>query len=297
MQTPGLPAIGSLWVFGADVDIFAFCWPTTKVKPFWGVSGGQGGGEAPAFYLVNQTFSTKPLRRCQNTSVTDPLLEPIKIGGSFVKYTQEVIEDKNGNLILTSGHELIRGPGVEFDFNRPQVWIEQNVANLNFPLVASMIDTVNTFPLWGFAPRCIKLSDCTWERKIFGLCSYYFTRRFVFDIDFNTFDRYLLDEGTKVLRGYWQTNDAGTPGTTSDDTFTWIVDSTASPTNPSDYIRFKDVRGELAVCILNGAGSPALVSTGGIGTSTFGSPPGKIYVPYYSESDFSQLGIPLNFTS
>lgn len=296
MQCPGLPTIGSLWIFNADIDVWAFCHPDCKVRPWWG-SSGDGGGEVPNHYLIEQTFSTKSLHRCYNTQVTDPLLEPMKVGGSFIKYTQEVIQNKDGSFVLNSAQELLHGPGVEFDFNRPQVWIEQNVQNLALPLVASMIDTVNTAPLWGLPARCIKLSDCTWERKIFGICSYYFTRRLVFDVDYNTFDRYLLDEGTKVLRGRWvQTAGGSTPGTTDDDTWAWQIDSTADPNNPMDYIRFKDVRQELATVVLDGAGHPAGSAIFNV-VGTGGNPPGRIFVQYYSESDFTQLGIPLNFVT
>ncbi len=286
MNAVGLPVIGSLWAFGNDLDVWAFCYPDMKVSVHQ-----QKKGDATQYWKVEQKFSTRPLNRCQDETIEDPLLEPQKVSGSFVKYTQEVSEDRWGDAIKTSSHELIHGPQVEFDHNRPTVRIEQNVASLELALFTSMIDTLNDATLWGLGPRRIKLSNTTWERKIFATCDYYYTRVFDFDIDFGTFDREVLDEGTKALHGEWDT-EAGCEGSA------WqlieICGEEPDPTNPSHFSRYKDRNDENTRVILDGEGKPweNAIETG---TGTPDTGPGKIPVEYYNESNFLLLGIPVEF--
>lgn len=199
MNAAGLPAIGSIWNFGNDVDTWAFCQPYMRVSRHKQLTDGEKG----VWWEVTQKFSTKPISRCQDTPVEDPLLEPQKVSGNFGKYTIEAVYDRNGNLLKSSSHEQIRGRQVEFDNNKPSVVIQQNVANLGLSTFSQMIDTVNDGPMWGLSARMIKLSNAPWERKFYGKCHIYYTRTLEFDIDYKTFDRVALDEGTKVLRGHW----------------------------------------------------------------------------------------------
>lgn len=199
MNATGLPAIGSIWNFGNDVDTWAFCQPYMKVSRHSGIPAGEKG----YWWEVSQKFSTKPISRCQDTPVEDPLLEPQKVSGNFGKYTIEAVYDRSGNLLKSSSHEQLKGRQVEFDNNKPSVVIQQNVATLGLNTFSQMIDTVNDGPMWGLSARMIKLSNAPWERKFYGKCHVYYTRTLEFDIDYKTFDRVALDEGTKVLRGHW----------------------------------------------------------------------------------------------
>src|SRR5690606_22693106 len=99
--------------------------------------------------------------------------------------------DRYGNPIKSSSHEQFRGSNVEFDANRPTVWVDQNVSSLGLATFASMIDCVNDRPLWGLPKRRIKLSNVTWERKMYGTCRFYYTRKLEFDIRYDGFDRRL----------------------------------------------------------------------------------------------------------
>lgn len=276
----GLPTIGQSWNYGGDIDGFAYCLPTRSVKKAKGVKG-----EGPyVFWNVTSTFSTKRnSKRCQDVTIEDPLQEPDRVNGSFVKYVKEVMKDKDGNQIKTSSHEIIRGPQVEFDHNRPTVTISQNVADLELDLFAPMVDTVNDASLWGLGSRRIKLSNVSWSREIFGVCSYYYVRTFEFDVDSATFDRDVLDEGTKVLNGHWTTDQTGTgTGLAS----TWVLDNIdgAAPNknNPQHFIRYKDRNGENSRLVLDGNGEPL----------DGNDDPVFINVQYYSESNFLLLGIP-----
>ena len=278
MGASGLPTTGSAWNFDNDLDPWAFCLPALSVSIHK-----EKKGDKNRYWLVENTFSSKPQDRCQDETIEDPLLEPQKVSGSFVKYTEEAVKDRFGEHIQSSSHEQIRGPQVEFDANRPDVHIGQNVANLELDVFSEMVDTVNDAPLWGLGIRRIKLSNVAWERKLYGLCNFYYTRSLSFDINFDTFDRIIRDEGTKVLPGKW-INVKTNP--------TWEAEAGMDKDNPSIFVRFKDSRGEIARVILDGVGNPAtsLLQTG-TGSLTDA---GEIDVEYYPESNFLLLGIPIS---
>jgi len=248
MQCEGLPEAGSIWSIDSDVDSSAFFTEKRTAKPV--ISDG-----ADKYFDVTCYASSKPLppdkQRCNDTKIEDPLLEPPKINGSFVNYNEEATEDRFGFPILTSSHEQIRGPQVEFSKNRGRVVIEQNVATpyQGYILPSIMMNTVNAFPLWGLPARTILLSEAPWERRFYGSCYIYYNRKLTFDIDINTFDRDILDEGGKVLHGHW-----GNDGH-------WVLDEIdgedPDPANPSHFDRFKDKKGENCKVILNGEGLPA----------------------------------------
>ena len=288
MVAAGLPTTGSIWSFDNDSDPWAFCLPTLNVAIY-----SEKKGSPNKFWTVENTFSTKPKERCQDESIEDPLLEPMEIGCSFVKNTQEITKQRanhsdpalSGQPIKSSSHEMIRGPQVEFDFNRAVVQIGQNVAILGLEEFTEMIDTLNDDTLWGLATRKVKLSNVTWSRKVYGVCNFYYTRNFDFDIDFKTFDRTVRDEGTKALNGHWPSGDCDDGG--------WILDNVCGVApdkdNPQHFNRYKDRNGENARVILDGDGEPATsfeIDGTGEGVAA------EIEVEHYEESNFLLLGIP-----
>ena len=306
IQTPGLPVPGTYWDYGNDVDVWAWCRPDMDVR-----FHGSQDNEPWYHWLVTCTFSTKPpsrdssqRQRCADARIEDPLLEPQKVSGSFTKYTEEFTRNHDGTPIVNSAWEQIRGPQVEFDRNRPQVRVEQNVADLELATFSNMVDTLNDAPLWGLPARAIKLTDASWERKYHGACSVYYTRSFTFDIAYRpnlvtglpegAWDRKVMDEGAKVLHGHWGTG-SGSVG--------WIVDDFYSPAgvfleeanylNPAHFIRAKDRNGENTRNILNGRGVP--YDPSGATTGTGDDEIGIIDIRAYGESNFLLLGIPTVF--
>ncbi len=275
-NTPGLPATGSTWNItgpdGTDSDPFAFNTPILKVTP-------DVKREKNRFWTVENTFTTKPQNRCQDTSIEDPLLEPEKVSGSFAKFTREKFKDKDGKPFLSSSFEQIRGSVVEFDDNRPTVRIEKNLLILPFTNpdpasderagIVDQVDTLNDSLMWGLDPRKIKLSNVSWQRKIQGICGFYFTVSYEFELDFNTFDRQAQDKGRDVL------NEGGDP--------TKIEDFA-----PARAIK-KDANGKLVVGegellgeqFLDGAGKKALTE----------DDIALIDIVHYQESNMALLGI------
>lgn len=243
LQTPGLPLPGSMWAFDDDFDPWAFCLPNMDIRPL------EPPNRPSRYWEVEQTFSTKPTKRCQDETVENPLLEPPKISGGFNKYTEEATHDRFGKKIVNSAHEMIRGPQNEWDANRDTIKITQNVPTIIQAAVLPtlMIDTVNAFPIWGYYPRCVKLSNRTWEQLYHGNCFLYYTRTLEFDTNPNTFDRDLLDEGTKALSGRWAGNE-------------WVDINIGGlppdPKNPAHFIRFQDRNANNCRVILDGNGRP-----------------------------------------
>jgi len=247
----GLPAVGSYYSLGNDEDLWAFCWPNWKCEPLVE-------RERHLYWAVHQTFTTKPLSRCQDSSIGNPLLEPPKLSGSFVTYSKEATRDRAGNYIRNSAYEQIRGAIVERDFANHTVDVVLNKTTLDLNSYCGAIHTVNDATLWGLPKRRVKLSGLSWERNLYGTCTFYYAVKFTFDIKFEGFDRVALDEGTRVLaRG-------GTPG------------------NPQHYIAYRDLNGEPARVILDGTGRAWNGSTY----------PGFRTIEFYNESNFLLLGIP-----
>jgi hypothetical protein len=306
LNTPGLPLPGAYFYFGNDIDPWAWCRPTASIARHVDEQG--------TFWRVTQTFSTKPIgeedkdkEKCQDQQIEDPLMEPPKISGSFVIYQEEATFDKDGFAILSSSGEPIRGAQVEFDRHKAKVVIQQNVADLQLPLLTAMANTVNDAPLWGMAARCIKFTPTSWERHYHGQCSVYYSRTLEFDVDSETFDRTVLDEGTKVLNGRWGTG-AGDPAGSKGWVELPIDGGRPDFDNASHWTLFKDRAGNPAHCIIAkmidgsasgypvGLGSDTIVNSIGIPIPEDADvldEPHEILIQKYEASNFLLLGIPL----
>lgn len=279
MNTPGLTLPGSPWSFGNDYDPWSYCYPSMKVSIY-----SEKEGDPAYFWQVEQTFSNKPLKKCQDQKIEDPLLEPQKVSGSWTKKTREAAFNRFGFRILSSSFEQIRGNQVEFDESLDTVTIEQNCALLGLPIFTAMKDHVNSSVLWGMAARTVKLGKVSWERKILGTCGYYYTRTLEFEIDARTWDREVPDEGDKVIDGAWKKNTTTgdwewDPKVYTDDLIHLIPINRADPRN---YIRAKDPHDQPFHVQLDGNGAPL----------KFGDAPAKIHVEKYDEANFLILGIP-----
>lgn len=270
----------------AETDIYAYRRQETTVRPAGGLDN-----TAVNQWLVELTYSTKnDTKSCKESQPGNPLLEPMKVSGGFTKYTEEATFDRFGNYIVSSSHELMRGAQTEFDANRPSVKVEQNVAALQLPLLAALVDCVNDATLWGLPARCVKLSNAEWEVKYYGSCFSYYTRKLEFDIRYDGFDRDLLDEGSKVLHGRWHP-------TLDQWQLIDIAGSPPNPANPMHFDRYKDRNNENTRVLLNGAGIPISTDPSGTATSTQSLAtrfPGRIRVEKYPSANLLLLGIPVS---
>lgn len=274
MQTPGLPIPGSIWFFGDDIDPWVWCRPDASVQTHQGREGSPN-----RFWLVEQTFSNKPLdsKKCSEDKIEDPLLERPKVSGGARSYTEECIRDRFGRPIVNSSHELLRGKQVEFTYHTQTIKIEQNVATptQGYILPGQMLDTVNYYPLWGYPRRCVMLADATWDLLYHGSCYSYYKRILQFECYLRLnqqtgvwgsgWDRDLLDEGQKVLNGHWDTDG------------NWTLDTIGgvepSPGKPHHFIRATDRVGNPIRVILDGLGKPVAAKTSGVITGVTAAAP------------------------
>lgn len=289
MQTPGLPLPGSVYAFGNDLDVYAWCRPGQKVRRARGVRE-----SGPVRYWdVETVFSTRPAaigggtssgrpgssgggrsgnrQGCHDGRVEDPLLEPQGVSGSWLKKVEEATHDAYGVPILTSSWERVSGgSGAEFEEVNPTVSIEQNVPALQLDLCSSMMNTLNDATLWGLPARTWRLADFDWERKYHGLCYPYYVRRFKFEASYRwvvdeftgittllpSWDRVVQDYGQMALKGHWGTGRA-------DEGTGWVLDSVddvvltePDPLRPGDFARYRDRDGNYTAVVLDGMGSP-----------------------------------------
>lgn len=195
VNAAGLPSPGSVWQQGNDYDPWAYCWPDWTVEPVVDK-------EPNCLWEVSQTFSTKPLNRCVEQQFQNPLSEPPKLSGGWSKITEEMRLDRHGKPVMSSSHETIRGSYLEFDENRPNAQIEYNTLYFPLSFYTPYMNVVNDAPIWGFEKRCVKLGHFSWQRQVFGTCSFYYTVRVEIEVNRKTFDRDIPDVGHRVLMGY-----------------------------------------------------------------------------------------------
>ena len=302
-MTPGLPVTGSFWVVGSDLDTWVHCTRYRSIRIHDSRPEASEGPVGYRFWRAGFKFSNRPQKNCSDDDIEDPLLMPQKVGGTFLRYTKEATHDRYGYQLTNSSHEQMRGPQVEFDENKRTVKVEQNVAILDLAQLDLAVNRVNSATMWGLSPRCVKLSTISWDEKWYGTCNKYFVRQFEFDVNADTFDRTLPDEGTRVLRGHWDERSTltttGSLITTNPTWGTWVLDdiagATPDNTNPTHFIRYKDWNGENTRVMLDGAGQPCLrMVRVGTGTGVTGSPgdPGYRIVEKYEEYDHMLLGVP-----
>ena len=278
LNTPGLFLPGAYWHVFDDIDPWALCKGDATVRSVID-------REKNVHWEVEQKFSTAPDEEGQgagqgpgdDSEKEDPLSEPPKVSGSFVKYSREATHDRFGSPLKYSSHEQMRGGQVEFDANRASVRVQRNQISLSLSAITAAMDHVNSSSMWGVGPRCVKLSGCQWERKYHGKEYIYYDVTLEFDIQFDTFDRDVLDEGTKVINGRWEKagEDAG-----------WKLVNIAGAApdfrNPTHFIRAVDRKNNPIRALLNGSGFPL----------TDSEDPQYIHVEYYQETNLFGLGVP-----
>lgn len=326
LYCPGLPIPGRMYEMDLDVDPWMYATFKTSVSPAEGEKG------RIKYYDVSQEFTTRPFvnetgvgwpgtgasggggggpqdqsQRCNEQDIQNPLLEPLKISGGSVTYTQQGLRDRFDKPIQNSAHQLFEGPKNEWDNHRSQIRVEQNWPVLELDFCDSMVDCVNPDIIWGFPKRAVKLSKFDWRLNRWGLCYFYFTRMFDFDIWcipdpaagtgpglvqlVGGWDRRIKDVGTKALRGFWEKGNYVLLPTRLDGGGIHWPDHN----NPNDFIAALDVNNNPFELTLNGKGLPANVKyklKGDPDSELQDTGPAYYFtVEYYREANFALLGL------
>lgn len=287
----GLPVIGTPYKIGNDNDPYALCLPDPEINPV------HQRGEPHDLWTATFRFSTRYMERSQcdpedetgNFAVKDPLSEPWIEAGTYYKFTKLadkcsklIFQDSSGNILYSvdqasSGQPLqdIRNSAfevipLEVDDGRATLQLTHNY--LYHPLtwdstmgadivpLPTLVNCVNSVQLWGFQPRCVKLSNYTYTRIVYGKCTYFYRITFDFDINVKTWDKPLADRGTQCLAVYNPKNANCNPPP-----WTQLQPNSTNPAtdlpyliyqNPANFERYADNSGELVLKALNGFGVP-----------------------------------------
>jgi len=221
--------VGGVYALDNDYDPWAFCIPELTIAPASGVTE----GEPVADWTVTNTYTTKPMWRCNSTNIDNPLLEPYTISGDFIHLSREMKVDRNGKELKHVNWEPMLGPEVEDKISHPSISISYNSASLPLAIFNLLINRVNDAPLWGFPKRCVRFTDAKWERALYGVCFYYFKVQYTFEMNIETFDKQIPAYGKKTLL----------PG--------------AQHGLPQNYVQQKDVLGDKEGVFLDEYGRPA----------------------------------------
>lgn len=273
-ETPGLPLPGAYFALGNDSDPDAYCTPEIEPR----VASEIKEGKPITAMDLAYTFTTKPIQQCQDVRIDNPLLQPPKVSIDFSEYKVAATKDRFGNPIVTSSHELITGPTVEFPETRFAVKVEMNVGAIDLGFLGPFNNTVNSTPLWGVPRRCVRFMLKNVSVNYYGVCLRYYTLHCEFEVftirdpDTNQiisgFDVDLLDEGTKVLSGRWDEASSGASwkllavGAGSSVNHPSVAGYNASlplnpnPKVPSHFIKFQDRQGHISRVVLDGEGKP-----------------------------------------
>lgn len=201
----GLPAIGDHWEPEELNEIDEFARRTPYAKVTYMVEG-----EKTTYSLVEVHFTTKPIKRCQDTQIENPLLEPPKISGTFTEQTQKALFDKYWSQIRNSAGEPYTD--IEREFSYLTVDISVNVDESPVSLIARKLHNLNDAELWGLPAKCIKLSAASWETLYWGVCTKYYKLSMGFKIR----PPYTIPATSTVRR-------KKKPGDPSSTEFEWIV--------------------------------------------------------------------------
>jgi hypothetical protein len=327
LNASGLPSVGSsLSLSGfTGSDSWAWCRPEVNVR----IAPQIQEGDPAQYYVVETTYSNKPRWRCQDLDISNPLLEPQKISGTFRMAQKEMRVNLDGKRLVYSSGQEITGPIIMMDYAAPSIHIEQNVGSLGLSTFSAMINTVNDRTIWGVPARFLKMTGASWERKIYGRCGYYYTRSFDFEVnnftiddngDLIGWDKVIYDASTQVLLGHWHTRARTTVGGVDQadpdygkyiiDGGTWYTMDGDPPPDTGgvanvlkipqkDVGVYRDMNGAYTRCDLDGHGLPAYAEwkqvdpeTGAVlKTGTAGARATAI-LQFHRESNFLLLGIP-----
>lgn len=143
-------------------------------------------------------FSTKPMKRCADTDFENPLDEPPKLSGSFLRNLITADHDRFLSPLSNSADEP---EFTEVDDSRDTLVVEFNTDQVYLALRAQMRDKVNDAAIWGLGRRQVKLSQWSWDVLYFGSCFPYARNRLEFEININQWDFVRIDQGYRIKDG------------------------------------------------------------------------------------------------
>lgn len=200
INADGIPAFGS-WYKQPNglIDYGAFCnGANLHDNPVKAKVGGQNKVKWTMTVTHGASSSKKePARRRES-----PLDEPPVVSGSFVKYMEQALRDKDGNPILNTATEAF-DPPFEEEKSYDDLRIQLNTANIDLGFRAGFSNAVNSKPMWGLKKRQIKLDSWRYNVVWFGDLNYV-EHDFKFLINDTEWPDDVEDETTVERIGWYQ---------------------------------------------------------------------------------------------
>lgn len=199
VNASGVPAYRSTYTWGNDSDPWCFCNSITAsirdVK------------ETRRLWTLTLVHSTRPATRCADTKIEDPLMEPLRVRGSFSQFSKPAEKDRNSKAIRNSVDEPFV-PAIEIDDSRKILYIQRNTRVISLSQWCDFSDSVNSNAMWGLDARCIKLNQWDWEVLYYGTCDWYVSHQWEFHMqydkekaEYSKWNHRPLDVGFRYLDG------------------------------------------------------------------------------------------------
>ena len=207
----GIPAYGSSYSWGNDVDAWAFAISANADI--------RDEKTTSRVWRVTINHSTQPRLRCADTQRDNPLDEPPILSGSFVQFTKPAEKDRNGDPVTNVNDEPFI-PAPEINDSRDSLIIDVNTATIDLSQRAEAKDKVNSGAVWGLGARQVLLKQWSWRVMSYGVCNQFVNHRYEFEINGEKWNTKLHNVG------YRRINPAATG---AEDKYITIMDARDQP--------------------------------------------------------------------
>lgn len=144
-NAPGIPAMYSSYIFGTDLDRFAFVVNVATKQD----------QDMPTFWLVTCKYSSKQ-DKPQIQQNENPLLRAPDVQWIGAEYTRPFVRDHKGRAVVSSAGNTF-DPSPETEDSRPVLTITRNEAQYNAGLALRYKDATNSDTFKGAQPNCAKI--------------------------------------------------------------------------------------------------------------------------------------------
>lgn len=166
LNSSGVPSRYGVYVWGRDIDVWAYLHSITATPEGEDVGDGTGSGRYRK-WNVNATHSSKSDARDGQQNRDNPIFEPAKVRGSFIKNTVQAYRDRNNKPIVNTAKEPILPP-FQKESSLDSLHITFNTPTINLGLRSSYRDSVNSNSMWGLIRRQIKMASWTYSVQWVG---------------------------------------------------------------------------------------------------------------------------------
>jgi hypothetical protein len=195
----GLPQLGDPYLWGNSFDYGARlnALPVVRLE--------RDDQNARKIWIATCTYTTRG-RQLEQQPPDDPLTWPWKVSGDADEWTEEAAEDVDGEPLMNSAFQQLRGKQVERFRTRRKWVLTKNFATVNQTMIDYFEGSVNrsTITILGavYPPETLYMRRITFTREWYAYNTPYFPHTFNIDCNPEGFRRKIIDKGTmQVIPG------------------------------------------------------------------------------------------------